>query len=77
MIEEIATQALEWAVANSSPVAVLVMLGVGVILMFCELFIEATPSEEDDAKWARIKSGYAGPAINFMISWARSKFLKR
>ena len=70
-LEVIAQKALIW-VAGTSPILGMIILILGIILLACELFIKASPSTKDDAWWAAIKSGYLGPFIGLLMTYAKT-----
>lgn len=76
MLEAIAFKILDLALVNFPIAGALIML-LGVVFIFCEIFVTATPKKEDDAKWKKFKSGYVGPVIDFCINYTKKFFIKK
>lgn len=49
----------------------------GILFFILELFVKATPSKEDDAKWHKFRSGYLGPFIGFCMDKVKTLFKKK
>lgn len=76
MIESIALKLLEYAV-NNFPIAGAVVMLLGILFVIAELFVKATPNKDDDAAWAKWKSGYLGPFITFCMNKVKTLLISK